>query len=300
MISITKKSIFHIITLIVVIIWGTSFASVKTLLDAGMDTTNMLFVTFLIAYLSALAFSYKKIWSDNLKDEFIHLLCGLTGGIGFYFFQSEGLKYTYTTNISILVSFAPILTAIILFLFFKEKFNRKMLIGSVIALMGAIVVIFNGKIQLDKAPFGNFLGLMGALCWAFYNVLLGNLGEKYPITFTIRKVFFYGILTLLIYSIFSPMNIDLELFSKPVVIANLFYLGLANSMLCYVLWGYAIKTIGTITTANYMYLMPFATLLAGYFILAEPITIVSILGLLLIISGVYICEKKIVIFIKYR
>ncbi|WP_316736730.1 DMT family transporter [Pedobacter aquatilis] len=286
-----KKILFTVLTVGVVIVWGTTFASSKVLMDKGMDTIDILFVSFFIAYLSALTVSRKKLWSDNLKDEIIHCLCGLIGGAGYYLTQVEALKYTLTTNVSIIVTAAPILTAILAYFIFKEKFSKQMLIGSVIALSGAVLVVFNGKFELDVDLTGNVLSISAALSWAIYSILLKILGQKYSTPFTIRKVFFYGLIGLLVYSVFHPLNIAIDMLSDMTVIGNLIYLGLISSLVCYLIWGLAIKELDPTKTANFMYLQPFATLLIGYFLLNENITAFSIVGLLLILGGVYLTER---------
>ncbi|WP_398455840.1 EamA family transporter [Sphingobacterium thalpophilum] len=53
----------------------------------------------------------------------------------------------------------------------------------------------------------------------------------------------------------------------------------------------AVNELGPTKTANFMYVQPFATLIVGYFLLSEPISIASIIGLVLIISGVYLTER---------
>lgn len=287
----TKTKNYSFLTLLVVIVWGTSFASSKKLMDAGMETVDILLISFVIAYLSALAVSHKKLWSDNLKDEIIHLFCGLIGGAGYYLAQVEALKFTMTTNVSILISASPIITAILSYFIFKERFSKPMMIGTVTALAGAVLVVFNGKFELDINPMGNILSIVAALTWASYSILLKILGEKYSVTFTIRKVFFYGIMGLLFYSIFNPQNIKVEVLLEPAILGNLLYLGLVSSMICYIIWSIAVNELGPTKTSNFMYVQPFATLIVGYFLLSEPISLASIAGLILIIFGVYLTER---------
>ncbi|MET4141952.1 DMT family transporter [Pedobacter sp. UYP1] len=287
----SRKLLLSILTIIVVVIWGTTFASSKVLIDHGMNTTDILSLSFVIAYISALAISHKKMWSDNLKDEFIHALCGLIGGAGYYITLVEAVKYTLTTNVSIIVTAAPILTAIFAYFVFEERLSKQMIFGSIIAFAGAIMVVFNGNFELDINPTGNLLSIGAALSWALYSILLRVLGEKYTVTFTIRKVFFYGMVGLLAYSLFYPLNINVKALTNLVVIGNLIYLGLISSLVCYIIWSLAVNELGPTKTANFMYIMPFATLLFGYFVLEENVTLASMMGLLLIIGGVYLTER---------
>jgi drug/metabolite transporter (DMT)-like permease len=79
-----QKILFHIITAMVVIIWGTTFVSTKVLLQHGLGPIEIMFYRFVLAYVCILIVSHKKIWADNWKDEGLLMLAGLTGGT-FYF-----------------------------------------------------------------------------------------------------------------------------------------------------------------------------------------------------------------------
>ena len=107
-----------------------------------------------------------------------------------------------------------------------------------------------------------------------------------------RKVFGYGILTILVYFLFRPLNIEVEAFCQPAVWANLLYLGVVASMGCYWLWGLVVKRLGSITSANYIYLNPVTTLIFSYLVLGERISFYAVVGAALIIGGVYLAVKQ--------
>lgn len=107
-----------------------------------------------------------------------------------------------------------------------------------------------------------------------------------------RKVFFYGIVSLCFYLPFSPLEIKTTLMNQPVVWGNLLFLGLIASMLCYIMWNYAVKQLGASKAANYIYMVPFSTMLTSNIFLGETFSFISLAGALCIITGVYIAEKS--------
>ena len=127
--------------------------------------------------------------------------------------------------------------------------------------------------------------------WAFYGIILRYL-NNYPTLFVTRKVFFYGVLTLLPFFIFHPIKFDSEVLLKPVVLANLFFLGVVASMLCYILWTVTIKKLGMLRTTNYIYVIPMVTLLASSLVIHEHITPIALTGSVLILLGVYMAERR--------
>ena len=59
--------IFHFITALVVIIWGTTFVSTKVLLQHGLGPMDIMFYRFVIAYLCLLSISHKRLWAHTWK-----------------------------------------------------------------------------------------------------------------------------------------------------------------------------------------------------------------------------------------
>ena len=93
------------------------------------------------------------------------------------------------------------------------------------------------------------------------------------------------------YFFFQPFGAPLQTVLIPEVAANLLFLGLIASSLCYVMWSTAIRNLGPITTNNYIYLLPLITMITAAIVLDEKITIYILLGALLIISGVWFAEN---------
>ena len=284
--------LFHLITALVVIIWGTTFVSTKVLIQHGLGPIEIMFYRFVLAYFCLLMVSHKRLWADNWKDEFMLMLSGLTGGTFYFIAENTALGITQASNVALLVCTTPIFTALLLHWIFKEPLRRNMIIGSIIALIGVGLVVFSGSVLLQINPLGDFLSIMAALMWAVYCLILKPLGKKYPTAFITRKVFLYSVISLLVYFLFDPLQVKTEVLFHPVVTLNLLFLGIVASMLCFIAWNAAVKVLGPSRTANYIYVQPFSTLVLSSIILSEIITLASMIGALCIIGGVYLSEKE--------
>lgn len=284
--------LFHLITALVVIIWGTTFVSTKVLIQHGLGPIEIMFYRFVLAYFCLLMVSHKRLWADNWKDEFMLMLSGLTGGTFYFIAENTALGITQASNVALLVCTTPIFTALLVHWIFKEPLRRNMIIGSIIALIGVGLVVFSGSVLLQINPLGDFLSIMAALMWAVYCLILKPLGKKYPTAFITRKVFLYGVISLLVYFLFDPLQVKTEVLFHPVVTLNLLFLGIVASMLCFIAWNAAVKVLGPSRTANYIYVQPFSTLVLSSIILSEIITLASMIGALCIIGGVYLAEKE--------
>lgn len=283
----------HAMALVTIVIWGTTFVSTKVLLSYGLTPEDILFYRFLMAYLAIWFAGSRRLFSKNLKDELQFLAAGICGGSVYFVTENTALGITLASNVALLVSTAPILTAILSRLFVKGVHLRRNLVyGSLIALAGVSLVVFNGSFVLKINPAGDLLSLTAALSWALYNLVLKRLSGKYPTLFVTRKVFFYGLLTLLPVFYYKPLTCDTAVLFQPVVAANLLFLGLVASLLCYILWNTAVKTLGPVRTTNYIYIVPFVTLITSAMVIDEKITLLALGGALLILSGVYLAERK--------
>lgn len=289
----TKPSVwFHIMAAVTVAIWGTTFVSTKVLIHHGLSATDILFYRFAMAYICIWFFAPRVLWAKSWRDEGIFVLLGLTGGSLYFIAENTALGMTFASNVSLIICTAPILAAFLSFFFNKgEKLRSKLIIGSLMALAGVSLVVFNGSFVLRISPLGDLLTLVAALMWAIYCLLLKHMNSNYSTLFVTRKVFFYGVLTLLPFFFFYPLQTDTAILFQPLVIANLLFLGVIASMLCYIMWTMAVKRLGVVCAANYIYVVPLVTLFTSAIVLDEQITLIALIGSAFILSGVYLTER---------
>ncbi|HZK02377.1 MAG TPA: DMT family transporter, partial [Anaerovoracaceae bacterium] len=62
--------------------------------------------------------------------------------------------------------------------------------------------------------------------------------------------------------------------------------------ICFLLWNFAVETLGPVKTATYIYFTPIVTIIASIIILKEPFTLISLSGTILIILGLIYSERK--------
>jgi drug/metabolite transporter (DMT)-like permease len=87
------------------------------------------------------------------------------------------------------------------------------------------------------------------------------------------------------------MNFEKSVIFQPAVYLNLLFLGIVASLFCYFFWNMTVKRLGAIQTTNYVYFIPMVTLISSSLILDEKITVLAIIGMLLILAGVFWAEK---------
>jgi drug/metabolite transporter (DMT)-like permease len=290
-----KRSLlpYHLMTLFTVIVWGTTYVSTKVLIEHGLSPAEIMMLRFILAYVCIWFLSPKKLFCRSWRDEGIMILLGMTGGSLYFIVENTALGITLASNVSLILCTAPLLSALLLRLFNKnEKLRSNLVYGAVLAMLGVAFVVFNGHFILKLNPLGDFLALMASLMWAFYSLLLKKVDSRYPTVLITRKVFFYGMLTILPYFIFRPMTMTLQMLAEPVIWMNLLFLAFVASLVCFILWNVAVKNIGPITATNYLYIQPIVTLITAAIAIHETITFLAIIGCVLIIGGVYVAQKR--------
>ena len=290
----------HLVAFVTVAIWGTTFVWTKLLIYNGISPAQIFTLRFVVAYLLMLAFSLccqkrvkYKWFADSWRDELLMLALGVAGGSVYFLTENEALRFTTATNTSLIVCSCPLLTMLIYRMFYKsERLRVAQLLGSVTACLGMVIVVLNGRFVLNLSPVGDVLAFMACLSWAFYSLMMKPALQRYSSVFITRKVFFYGLLTVLPYYIVVPGFPSFDTLMQPAVLSNLLFLSVVASMACFLTWNWCIGRLGAVQATNWVYLNPIATIAAAWLVLDEEITAYFLIGSILILFGMYVSERK--------
>ena len=289
---------YHFVAFIVVAIWGSTFVFTKMLLQNGLSPAQIFTLRFIVAYLLLLAFALTKhrfcLFADNWRDELLMVVLGITGGSVYFLAENAAMLYTTATNTSLIVCSCPLFAMLLFAIVYRhsEHISRFQVIGSVIAFLGMAAVVLNGRFVLHLSPLGDMLAFGACLCWAVYSLLMRPATERYSSLFITRKVFFYGLLTIIPYYFFVPGFPSLEVLLRPEVLWNLLFLSVVASMLCYILWNWVISKLGAVIATNWVYSNPITTIIFAWWLLHEQITVWFLLGTVLILTGMYLADRK--------
>ena len=114
---------------------------------------------------------------------------------------------------------------------------------------------------------------------------------RYNTLFITRKVFFYGLVTIIPYYIIEPGFPSMEVLLRHDVLWNLLFLSVVASMLCYIMWNWVIDKLGAVVATNWVYFNPITTILFAWWLLHEKITVWFLLGSILILVGMMLSDK---------
>lgn len=296
--------IYHIIAFMVVAVWGSTFVFTKMLLMAGLSPTQIFTLRFALAYMLmagwCIADGKWQTFTRSWRDEMLMIALGITGGTLYFTTENVALLYTTATNAALIVCSCPLFAMLLSALIYRHKriVTRRRATGSLMAFMGMAVVVLNGQFVLHLSPKGDLLAFSACLSWAVYSLLMKQATQRYSPLLVTRKVFFYGLLGIMPYYLLFPHETWIfhwgeehtqQVFTTG-VIGNLLFLGIVASMAAFLIWSWIITKLGTIVATNWIYFNPITTILFANWMLREQITPWFIIGTILILTGMYMCN----------
>lgn len=286
--------IYHLMAFATVAIWGCTFVSTKVLMLNGLSPAQIFTLRFLIAYVMMLAVYHSRLWADSWRDELKMMLLGISGGSLYFLSENEAMNFTSTTNTSLIVCSCPLFATLLVRLVYRSttRISMMQLGGSLLAFAGMVIVVLNGRFVLHLSPLGDALAFTACLSWSVYSLLMKWVSAKYGAAFITRKVFFYGVLTILPYYIFYPTLPTAAVLTKPVVVGNLAFLGCLASMICFLTWNWCISKLGAVKATNWVYFNPITTMIFASWVLGEKITPYFLAGATCILLGMFVADRS--------
>lgn len=307
-----SRYLYHILAFLVAAIWGVTFVNTKVLIAEGLAPGQIFALRFSLAYagiwILCLLRKDRRLTARSIRDELVFAFLGFSGGAMYFLTENTALAYTQAGNVSFLVCSAPLLTALLTMGYkrlFRDRFADAMetvrfrgpfIVGTLLAFAGMALVLFDGA-RFSFSLRGDLLAVGAALCWGMYSLFMGKMTADYGAVFATRKVFFYGLLTIIPFLFlgfggdFATGLPELPVLQRPKVYLNLVFLGLVASLLCFMAWNKVMSEIGNVTSTNYVYLNPFFTLVNAALFLGERMTPGAICGSLFIVAGVFVATS---------
>ena len=192
-----------------------------------------------------------------------------------------GLLYTSASGAALLLNAEGVFTALIAWFAFRENFDRRIALGMLAIIGGAVVLSWPGEARFGEAlPAVAILG--ACLAWGIDNNLTRRVSLADARYVAMVKGLAAGSVNLAI-----AIAAGASLPSAPVVGASLL-LGFLSYGLSLMLFVMALRDLGTARTGAYFSTAPFAGALIAVFALGEPVTAQLLLAGLLMALGVWL------------
>ena len=193
------------------------------------------------------------------------------------------------SNVSVIIaSMLPLTVALFSWLFFKAKLSFLGLSGLFVGLVGVLLIMLQ-RVEKEYEILGISLCLMGLLATTFSTLIITKIKiNKNNILIVVGLQMLAGSLFLL------PLSYFFEVWSVSFNITFLFtflYIAAFPGIIGPVIWFYLQKEIGPVKYSSFHFLVPFFGVAISYFLLGETLTFGDIIGVIVIILGLYLVNK---------
>ena len=280
-----SKSIGILCAVLSAVCYGTNPFGALPLYEEGVNTATVLAHRFgLAVILLAVIMIIKRIDFKVTRREFkvLFSLGVLFAASSITYYQS--FHFMDAGIASTILFVYPVMVAVIMALFFKEKVTSMTVMAIVLSLVG-IGLLYKGGAGVSLSVIGIVLCILSSLAYAIYIIVV----NQSDIKMSSFKVTFYAMLvceiSLILYSFTSP-ELYLHMLPSPRAWSFAVWLSIVPTILSLVFMTVAVNHVGATPTAILGALEPLTAVTIGVIIFGETLTPRLIVGILFILFAV--------------
>lgn len=272
--------------------YGTNPLFGLPLYHAGIGVNSVLFYRYFFAVLIYWAWLkfHKKVSLKISFKEFVPLLI-----LGIFFSLSsltlfEAFKYIGAGIACTILFIYPVIVAVIMALFFKEKITLPV-VGAIILTSTGITLLYKGNPDENLNLYGIGIVLASALLYALYIVGVRNIKIIKHLD-SARLSFYVMLFGLFVYIYNLKFCTELQIPESPFLWLLTLGLAVFPTIISLETLTIAIKLIGSTNTAILGALEPLTAIFFGILFFNEHLTIRIAVGVILILFGVFLIISK--------
>jgi drug/metabolite transporter (DMT)-like permease len=273
-------------------LWGSSFIAMKVAVSIH-DPVWVIFGRMAVASLIFVLF-HQRIKGVSIvgKD------WGWLGFMAFcepclyFLFETHALKWTSASEASMITALLPLMTVVAARFALKEEVTLRALLGIGAALVGVLGLTLSGRAS-ESSPnplLGNFLEFLAMVCATGYTLAVRHLSTRYSAFFLTAVQTFVGSLFF-----FPALFLPGTTWPQEFVWAHwmpILYLGSLVNVLAYFLYNYGLSRIPASQVSPYVNLIPVFSMLLGWLLLDEQLTLPQYLAAGLVFGGTFAGHER--------
>lgn len=286
----SKQGIGTLLIIIAGIFWGSMGIFVRKLTEEGFNSIQIVAVRLTLAALFfclILLIKDRKGFKISPKDIPLFLGLGLGSILFFTICYFTAITLMSLSTAAILLYTSPVWIMLMSVVFFKEKLNVRKIIALLAAFAGCVLVsgISGGKMTL----FGFLVGLGAGIGYGLYSIL-GTIALKKYSPFTVTTYTFV-IAAMGSWIICRPREMILKFSASSntgLLIAFCFLTAVITAVIPFLCYTLGLENVEASKAGIMATIEPLVATLVGVFVFSEPLTIISGIGIVLILSAVVI------------
>lgn len=283
-----------LILISVTLIWGMNFSVMKGLFDYfdPLAFTALRFVTVVVTMALVMRLRGYPLGID-IQDLPLISWLGILSNTIYQILFVHGLANTKAGNAGLFMALTPVFAYLTGTALKRERFSLKVMSGIFLSFLGVVGIILYGSKTVALGAYwqGDLLVILSAACWGAYTGSASRMIRKYG---ALRLTFWVMLTgTVFLIPVLAKPALRQDWLSIPVSAWFAFsYSTFLSIIYCYIAWSYAIERVGVSRTAVYSNVTPLIALLGGWIMLAEHPAFAQFLGIILILSGVFIVRSQ--------
>ena len=270
-----------------ILLWSTT-ATVTKLLLGSLNSMQILLISSFFAFIFLLIVNVikgnlKELRNFKLKD-YLQIFCiGLLGTFLYNLFLYLGINKMQASQAFIINYLWPIMTVVFACFILKEKMTIRKMVAIVLSFIGVIIVTSNGSLSIESSSLiGALFCILAAISYGLFSVL--NKMKKFNKFLSMMLFYLSSFIVSLLYILITkewyiPQSNQLM---------GLLWIGILTSAISFTSWALALEKGNTAKISNLAYITPFLSLIWTGLVLKETITIYAIIGLIVIVLGIFI------------
>jgi len=263
----------------VVVFWGIYFISTKMMTDV-IDQVNIGFFRYVLAvlFVGVIAIAKRVDLRVTKADFIVFFLAGLLGIFLYSILESTALTIISAEAASIITGLTPMAMVIGNYLVYKERISLKELILILLSIAGVFLVLVKDLLTATSLMdiVGYLIMLASIVSWTVYSLITKKVSAKYS---GIKVTAIQSMIALVLFlpTLFVTDFPDFAAFT-PSNWANLLFLGVICSGVCYYLYIHSVNVLGVIVPNMFLNFIPLITILVNVLFFQASIDLFQIIG----------------------
>ena len=273
------------------IVWGSSYILIKK----GLVAYNPVQLACLRISISSIAFLpfflAKQKTVDWSKWKYLAIVGIMGSGIPPFMFAFAQTEISSSVA-GVLSSLTPLFTLLLGILFFKSKLIWSKVIGVLVGLMGAVfLILFGNSAGIEGNLWYGLLIVLGAICYAIsVNTIEKELHSMDALIVSATTFIIVGVpatIILFFTGFFAVLQTHPQAWSS---LGYIVILSIIGTVIATILFFGMVQMTNAVFSSTVSYIVPIVAIFWGAAD-GETITVFHLLGMVLILAGVYLSRK---------
>ncbi|MFV0481506.1 MAG: DMT family transporter [Campylobacteraceae bacterium] len=284
-----SKNHFYILIFFSMLAWGMSWTNMKILYEY-IGTKELVFLRYFVSAVASffIVLALRLDFKISKRTLFVSFVAGFITSIYTALIFIGTSLGTASVAGSFINTLSPIVTFVLLVLFFKKKMFKVDVFALFLGFIGSMLILGIWKFDTEKIlTIYNLYFVLGAFLWSVLTILSSFSNAKSPVIFTFYMYLFVAILSFPFSDItsFDFSKTDFRFW------ANLLCVSVVSTSLATSFFFLGAKQLGSSEVSSFMFLVPFSSIFCGAIFLGESVSIWMIFGVLLNIFAIYIINR---------